>query len=145
MAGAVQQKGMNKTALRWLGKVAGKRMIFVLLLLLVQAALSTMTVCFALFLKSVIDYAAAGYGELLKTSLLLLALLVLCQLLLGVASRFLEEYTRAGLENAFKQRFFDCLLRLDYAGFLSVHSGEWMNRLTSDTAVCANGVVGILP
>lgn len=25
------------------------------------------------------------------------------------------------------------------------HSGEWMNRLTSDTAIVANGMTGILP
>ena len=33
----------------------------------------------------------------------------------------------------------------DYASVSMVHSGEWMNRLTSDTVVVANGLTEILP
>lgn len=32
-----------------------------------------------------------------------------------------------------------------YASVTAAHSGEWINRLTSDTVVCANGLVEILP
>jgi len=135
----------NKNALKWLSEVTGKRKLHIILLLVLQMVYGVMSVGFALFLKRIIDCAAEGNKEGLQTSFLLLVGLVAGQLILGVASRFLEEYTRASLENAFKQRFFDRLLRKEYADFLAVHSGEWMNRLTSDTAVCANGVVGILP
>ena len=37
------------------------------------------------------------------------------------------------------------LLRKDYARVSAVHSGEWLNRLTSDTVVVANGSADILP
>lgn len=33
----------------------------------------------------------------------------------------------------------------DYASVAAVHSGEWMNRLTSDTTVVAGGVTQIVP
>ena len=37
------------------------------------------------------------------------------------------------------------LLRKDYATVSALHSGEWLNRLTSDTVVVAEGYVNILP
>lgn len=36
-------------------------------------------------------------------------------------------------------------MKKDYASVTEVHSGEWQNRLTSDTQVTANGIVEILP
>ena len=60
-------------------------------------------------------------------------------------SRLLEEYTRASLENNFKVRLFESLLYQKYSLVASIHSGEWMNRLTSDTIVVANGLIQILP
>lgn len=37
------------------------------------------------------------------------------------------------------------ILNRDYASVTAVHSGEWMNRLTSDTVVVADSVSQILP
>ena len=44
-----------------------------------------------------------------------------------------------------KHRLFSALLTGDYASVAAVHSGEWMNRLTSDTTVVAGGVTQIVP
>ena len=49
------------------------------------------------------------------------------------------------MENRFKHRLFSALLTGDYASVAAVHSGEWMNRLTSDTTVVAGGVTQIVP
>lgn len=59
--------------------------------------------------------------------------------------RWFEEKFRSSIENALKYRLFEKILRKDYASVTAVHSGEWLNRLTSDTVVCANGIVEILP
>ena len=42
-------------------------------------------------------------------------------------------------------RLFDAVLGMDIRAFTAEHSGEWMNRLTNDTAVVADGLAGILP
>ena len=64
---------------------------------------------------------------------------------MSAAGRFLSEYTSATVENRFKHRLFSALLTGDYASVAAVHSGEWMNRLTSDTTVVAGGVTQIVP
>ena len=68
------------------------------------------------------------------------------QIMFGATGRFLSEYTSAAVvENRFKHRLFSALLTGDYASVAAVHSGEWMNRLTSDTTVVAGGVTQIVP
>ena len=67
------------------------------------------------------------------------------QILLRAIVRWFEEKSRSSIENALKYRLFEKILRKDYASVTAVHSGEWLNRLTSDTVVCANGIVEILP
>ena len=52
---------------------------------------------------------------------------------------------KSTLENAFKKRLTENILRRDFASVSAVHSGEWLNRLTNDTVVVANGYVDILP
>ena len=86
-----------------------------------------------------------GMGRLLGMRWLLLVGILLGQIVLSAAGRFLSEYTSSAVENRFKHRLFSALLTGDYASVAAVHSGEWMNRLTSDTTVVAGGVTQIVP
>ena len=72
-------------------------------------------------------------------------LLVLSQLAIRIITRQISEYTRSSMENTLKQEMFYSLLTKDYGSVSLKHSEEWMNRLTSDTVVCADGMTGILP
>lgn len=136
---------MKTSAIKWLCKVTGKRKICIILLLIIQAFLGISSVIFALLLRSVIDNATSRNRSGFFMFLALLVGLAAAQIFLRAVIRFLEEYARSSIENAFKSRLFSNLLKKDYAPVIAVHSGEWMNRLTSDTVVCANGVVEILP
>ena len=71
--------------------------------------------------------------------------LVVFQIALRAVNRFFEELSRSGMENRFKGRLFSTLLSKDYASVTKVNSGEWVNRLTSDTVVVADGLAQILP
>ena len=132
-------------ALRWLCRVIGRHQAGIALLLLIQMVLGGSSVLFALILRQVIDTAAAGQADGFRTSLLLLTAIVIGQIALRAVTRYLEERTRSGIENKCKKRLFSALLEKEYAAVTAVHSGEWLNRLTSDTAVCAAGAVEILP
>ncbi len=59
--------------------------------------------------------------------------------------RYLSESERSLLENLYKRRLTENILQRDYASVSAVHSGEWLNRLTGDTTIVANGCVEILP
>ncbi len=136
---------MKTSAIDWLSTVIGKKKIFISILLLIQAVLGASSIFYALLLRDIIDCAAKkdvhGFVSFLTEIILLTAL----QILLRAIVRHTEEFSRAAYENALKGRLFANLLKKDYASVTATHSGEWMNRLTNDTVVCANGLVEILP
>lgn len=138
-------EGVEKSTLLWLSRAAGKEKLCILLLLAEQILLGGSSVLYAVFLQKLVDEAAAGNGEGLLAAVIRVIVLVGIQLGLRASGRFLDEWCRASLENRFKRRLFSCLLGKAYADTARIHSGEWMNRLTSDTAVAANGLTQILP
>ena len=135
----------QKNTLQWLSIAAGKAKLLVGVLVAVQAVLSVSSIAFAFILRRIINMAVQGASTGFRSSFVLLAGVIAAQIALGAAGRFLSEYTTTTVENRFKQRLFAALLTGNYASVTSVHSGEWMNRLTSDTTIIAGGVTQIVP
>lgn len=135
----------KSSSVKWLCKVIEKQKISIILLTVIQMLLGISSVIFAFILRSVIDNVASQNRSEFFLSFAFLVTLVLIQIVLRAVVRWLEEKSRSYIENALKIRMFSGLLTKDYASVTAVHSGEWLNRLTSDTVVCANGVVEILP
>lgn len=135
----------SPSTLSWIWHVAGKRKLYIGILLLVQIVLGISGVGYALFLRGIIDAAVAKDKASFLVSALLFVSLVVFQIALRAVNRFLEEYSRSTMENQLKERLFSALLKKDYAAVTAVHSGEWMNRLTSDTVVVTDGLVQIIP
>ena len=136
---------MKNNTLKWLSDVVGKHKISVLILSLIQALLGGSGVIYALLLRNGIDSAAEKDRSGFLLALASVIILVLIQILLRAVVRWLEEHSRSAIENILKSRLFETLLKKDYASVTNIHSGEWMNRLTSDTKVSADGAVAILP
>lgn len=136
---------MKNSALKWLNTVTGKKKIYIVILLVIQAALGISSVIYALLLRNIIDAAVAKNEKYFFGFLLLLIGLVLLQIILRAVTRFLDEYSKSTFENLLKGRLFSNLLRKSYEPVTAVHSGEWLNRLTSDSVVIANGLVEIVP
>lgn len=135
----------QKNTLQWLSIVAGKTKLLVGVLVAIQAVLSVSSIAFAFVLRRIINMAVQGASTGFRSSFVLLAGVIVAQIALGAAGRFLSEYTTTTVENRFKQQLFSALLTGDYASVTAVHSGEWMNRLTSDTTIIAGGVTQIVP
>ncbi len=127
----------------WRGCAGKKRKIA--LMTLVQMGLSLIAVGNTWLLGGIVDSAVAGeHGRFWAYGL---GFVVFCLGLLALRAlyRRLIEDCRATLENVFKGRLFQVLLDREYARVTAVHSGEWMNRLTSDTVVVADGLTSIIP
>ena len=135
----------DRDTLKYISRVSGKTKVHIITLLLVQMSLGMSSVFYALFFRDVIDGAVSHDREAMIHSILCLVLLVMLQIAFRAVVRFLQEYANAGFENAFKERLFTVLLTKDYGAVTAVHSGEWVNRLTSDTTVIAEGLSTILP
>lgn len=129
----------------WLWHVTKGRHRWILLLTLLQILLNVGSVCYSLLFRDLIDRAVEKQLSGFYRAMILLVALALAQLTLRAVFRWLEEYTRASVENGVKHRFFGVLLRGSHGCVSAVHTGEWMNRLTSDTVVAADGMTQILP
>lgn len=133
------------SSVKWLSEVIKNQKTGIILLAIIQIFLGVSSVIFAFILRNVIDSATAHERSGFFISLVFLITLVIMQIIFRAIVRWLEEKLRSSIENTLKNRMFSNLLRKDYASVTAVHSGEWLNRLTSDTVICANGVVEILP
>ena len=135
----------DKHTLIWLYKHFRAQRLPLLAVTSGHALLAVFTILFALVCREVIDRAVAGNaGTLIKLGIGLLAVIIL-QFALRIFCRSLEARIRGRLEMDFRTRLTAKLLSGYYARTTRFHSGELMNRLTSDIAVVAEGTATLLP
>lgn len=136
---------MKNNIICWISEVVGKHKIKIVFLSLIQAVLGGSGVFYAVLLRNIIDNAVKRIQSGFLLFFIGIILLTAIQILLRAVVRRLEELSRSEIENILKSRLFEVLLKKDYSAVTAVHSGEWINRLTSDTKVTADGIVEILP
>lgn len=129
----------------WLWHVTGGTHRYMMLLTVLQILLNIGSVCYSLLFRDLIDRAVEKQLSGFYHAMVWLIALALAQLALRAVFRWMEEFTRAAVENRVKHRFLGVLLRGSHGSVTAVHTGEWMNRLTSDTVVVADGMTQILP
>ena len=135
----------DKNVLKWLYRMLSGLKTNIILLTAVRIFLGLTGVGYAACFRRIVDSAVAGAGRSVLQGVILFAGIVAAQFLLTAISRHLDESIRSTAENRLKLRLLDALLRRNYSQVTATHSGEWMNRLTSDTQVVANAAVSILP
>ena len=131
--------------LRWIWRNSKEHKAGVIILAAASVGVALCTVIEALSLKSIINSAVSGDGTGFLKAACFLIVLVAIRIIIPVLIRWLGERTRSGLENKLKDRLFRTLMTKDYPSVSAVHSGEWMNRMTSDTVVVAENAVDIVP
>lgn len=109
------------------------------------ALLSFVSVWFAMASREVIDTATGAVQGNLWYSCARLFLLLGLQVVLQIAINLLEVRMSGQLEMRMKENLFYSLLKKDWQTISSFHSGELMNRLTSDVTVIVSGLTTILP
>ena len=138
-------KRTNHQTLIWLFQVPGKNKRIIAALVVLQVLNGMTGVATALLLKMIVDSAVAGDLQAFGRTAFLMILLIIGEQGVQALLRWLKELGRASFENAFKLRLTENILSRSYASVSAVHSGEWMNRLTNDTKVVAEGYIEILP
>lgn len=131
--------------LRWIIKALNKRKWMVGLLTIVQSIMAISGIAFALLMRSVIDHAVSKEYEEFWQSVVALAVLICLQLLLRFVNRFLEEDTHAAIENRLRQKTLHGILQSNFSRVKEYHTGELMNRITSDVGVVTDGAVTLVP
>ena len=136
---------MEKKSLKWLYKNGKSSIPAMVLLSVLSASLSLLSLRFVEASRSLINIAiGSAEGSFRNAVLLLLGLLVL-QLVLQIGINFLQVHASARLEISLKQEIFRRLIRKEYLAVSKFHSGELLNRLNSDISVIVNGIVTVIP
>ncbi len=136
---------MKTSTTKWLLAVPGKKKLYILALTIIQAIHGASGVLYALLLRGLVDSAVEKNADGFFKWLILTIILVLVQICLRALIRWLSELSKATIENIFKERLTNTILKKDFLHVSAVHSGEWLNRLTNDTQVVARGYVEIVP
>lgn len=136
---------MNNSTVRWAMKVAGSKKIYILWLVLIQAAQGAAAVASAWVMRGMIDSAVDHDVHGFVRFALAVVGIILLVIVLSALMRWLLEYSNSTLENRFKKRLFEALLSRNYGEVTATHSAEWLNRMTSDTTVVTNAMTSIVP
>lgn len=131
--------------IKWIGQALGGRKWLIAFLCIIQSALALSGIVFALLMRRSIDSAVSGQMSGFYQSAIWLAILVFAQIGMRALNRFVEDDTKAAIDNRLRQRMFHGILKSEYSDVKGYHTGELMNRITSDVSVITDGAVTLLP
>ena len=141
----MRNKENNGRALKWI-YCRIRRYIPLTAAVSVISALSALSfVALALITKRVMDIATGDTtGSLLKSGILLFTVIAI-QILLSAAQSILNAYSNGKQTIAFRNYLFGVLCRKKYADISAYHSGDILNRFTSDIDTVVTSSVNIIP
>ena len=145
MKNKMRNKENNGRSLKWI-YCRIRRYIPLTAAVSVISALSALSfVALALITKRVMDIATGDTtGSLLKSGILLFAVIAI-QILLSAAQSILNAYSNGKQTIAFRNYLFGVLCRKKYADISAYHSGDILNRFTSDIDTVVTSSVNIIP
>ncbi|MBP3359556.1 MAG: ABC transporter ATP-binding protein [Clostridia bacterium] len=117
----------------------------IIALAVLATALSLLALQFTLASKSVLDIATHQQEGDLFTACAVLVGLLFVQLVLQISVSFINVQANAKLDIELKRHVFKTLISKDYMSVSKYHSGELLNRLTSDINVIIGGIISIVP
>lgn len=148
----MEHKNANRTsgksgAVRWLVKKLKKHMPAVILLCVMMAAVSVLSVSMSLFMKKAIDYATGRNADAGKMvlNLCIMAGVTVAAILLRFFAKLLQTRIQHRMQITLRSSLLSGALGRDYMLITGYHSGDIMNRITNDTGVVATGAATILP
>lgn len=140
----------SKSALKWIIKHAKKHTAAIITIAVATALNAVTYVCFALITKNIVNsiFSEGGLSEVknaILINLIYVALLILVQILLTAVTNVLKAQVSGKLDMQLKSVLFDSYINKQYKSIQNFHSGEMINRFTSDIEIVINSVIGIVP
>ena len=137
---------LKHTPLSWIFERSKSQRFKMCALIISNAIFSALSVLFAFAIKEIIDSATVhnNVNRLISYSVAI-GIIVILQFVFRIVINGLSEHIRGKLEMDYKKHVFSSILTKRQEKITDYHSGELMNRLTSDVAVVADGASSILP
>ena len=106
---------------------------------------STIMIILAKMSKEIIDNGTKGMTEQFITASLLLFGFIVLQILLDAIASMINVRVQGRYVIKMRQYMFSSVLHKKYSKIFGTHSGDILNRFTSDIDTVANGALGIIP
>ncbi len=135
----------NLKILKWIYKRVKRYIPFVMVLSLISVGSALSTVGLALLTKRILDIATGAFQGSMSHYSILLFMLIIFQVMLSAANSFLNTYTNAKLTISIRNYLFSMVCKKKYSSVRFYHSGDLLNRFTSDIDVVVNSSVSIIP
>jgi len=136
---------MEKSTIRWSYQHSKKSLWFVILLALISGAIAGSFILLALVSSSLLDVATGVKEGSLGVQIFLIAGLIFLQAVLNIVSSNVRIHATTKIEMHIRQGVFAAVLKKQYQQVSKIHSGEILNRLTSDIDIVVGGIVGLIP
>ena len=138
-------KVSNKETIKWIYSNFKKYMPSVGLLALNMTIVSLSSVFLALLSKQILDVATGSKsGGILYYGILLLVIIVV-QIFISGFDIVYRNHITTKMNMLMRDKMFVKISLRKYSDVSKYHSGDLLNRMTSDTSVVVSGVVGIIP
>ena len=129
----------------WLKKQTRPYCAAICFLTVFNAICTGLSLVFAYLVRYLINSASGGAKDkLLMFALVLLGVLLL-KILLNTMMGYFAERLRARIVTDLRKRVFSQILRSEYSYLQTYHSGDLLNRLTTDIQEVASNSVGLVP
>ena len=146
----------DSNSLRWIIKNGKKQIPQIIILSISNMILALVSTGLALVSKYAIDAAQKAanaksdlefvhYRNLIILFGAAILLIILGRLLLRIFAQSLTIKVQASMEMQMRTNLFNTILVKKYDKINSYHSGELMNRMTSDTKIVTDGIATIVP
>ena len=140
-----EKKSSDKKTLIWIFKRT-KRYLPMVGVISVLAAVDSLTfVALALISKNILDVATGNLdSSILKQGIYLFTIIAI-QISTLVIRSLLNTYTQSKMIISIRKYLFSLVCKRKYSEITEYHSGDLLNRFTSDAEVVVSGVTGIIP
>ncbi len=138
-------KEQNKMGKEWLKGAARPYKGVVGFLTALSIAVTLLTLAFSYLVRYLINSASAGEEKLLWVFAAVLLGVLLLKILLKTFEGYLAERIRAKMYVRLRKDTFSKILRSDYARLQQYHSGELLNRMSTDVQEICVDTVGLTP
>lgn len=139
------KKENNLETLKWIYRRTKRYLPFVVFEAVILILVSLSFVYLALLSKDILDVATGISEGSLKSYGIKLIIVIVAQILLSAFSTLISAYTNGKLIISLRSHLFVSLSKKKYSNISAYHSGDLLNRLTSDIEVIVNSVNGIIP
>lgn len=135
----------KRTSLQWIYMYGKKSLGAVCLLAVFSGLIAGSFILLALVSSAILDIATGSREGNIWIQVLLLILLILFQAVLNIVSSNVRIRVTTKIEMRIRQGVFSMILKKQYGEVNKIHSGEILNRLTSDVDIVVGGIVSLIP